>query len=77
MKLFAFTEEILNGKLHFLFSATSILPEVLYKKGALKCTIMQIWKSPYMYKQYSENFAFFMLRIRKLLAREVCKFLKK
>ena len=28
-------------------------------------------------KQYSENFAFLILRIVELFAREVCKFLKK
>ena len=42
---------------------------------------MQSWKSPYMLvfmqKQYPENFAFLILRILKLFAREVCKFLKK
>ena len=42
---------------------------------------MQIWKSPYMFvfikKQYLENFAFLILRILELFAREVCKFLKK
>ena len=38
-------------------------------------------KSPYMFvfirKQYPENFAFLILRILELFAREVCKFLKK
>ena len=47
----------------------------------LKGTLMQVWKSPYMfvfiYKQYPESFAFLILRILKLFAREVCKFLKK
>ena len=42
---------------------------------------MQIWKSLYMsvfvWKQYPENFAFLILVILELLAREVCKFLKK
>ena len=36
---------------------------------------MQIWKSPYMFA-YKKNFAFLILRILKLIAREVCKFLK-
>ena len=42
---------------------------------------MQIWKSSYafvfMQKQYRENFAFLILRILALFARQVCKFLKK
>ena len=42
---------------------------------------MQIWKNPYMFafvqKQYPENFAFWILRILALFAREVCKFIKK
>ena len=42
---------------------------------------MQVWKSPYMFgfmwKQYTESFAFLTLRILELLAREVGKFLKK
>ena len=50
---------------------------LFYIKGTLK----QIWKSPtvfvFIWKQYPENFAFFILRILKLFAREVCKFLKK
>ena len=48
---------------------------------AFKGTLMQIWKSPSMlvltWKQYSEDFAFLILRILKLFTREVCKFLKK
>ena len=49
---------------------------------SFKGTLMQIWKSPYMFvliqKRYSENFAFLILRILELLfACEVCKFLKK
>ena len=47
----------------------------------LKGTLMQIWKSSYMFvfleKQYPENFAFLILRIFRLCGREVCKFLKK
>ena len=46
----------------------------------LKGTLMQIWKPPYMFvfiwKQYPEKFAFLLLRILGLFAREVCKFLK-
>ena len=42
---------------------------------------MQIWKSLYMFvfleKQYLENFAFLVLQILELFAREVCKFLNK
>ena len=42
---------------------------------------MQIWKSLYMFvfiqKQYRENFAFLILKILELFAREVCKFIKK
>ena len=42
---------------------------------------MQTWKSPYMFvfiqKQYPEHFAFLILRIVELFAREVCKFFKK
>ena len=42
---------------------------------------MQIWKSPYIFvfilQQYLENFAFLILGILELFAREVCKFLKK
>ena len=38
---------------------------------------MQIWKSPYMfvfiYKWYSENFAFKILRVFELRKRKVCK----
>ena len=40
---------------------------------------MQIWKSPYMFvflqNQYPKKFAFLILRILKLFAREVSKFL--
>ena len=51
-------------------------------RGSLfKGTLIQIWKSPYMFvfiwKQCPENFAFLILRILELFAREVCKFLKK
>ena len=46
-----------------------------------KGTLMQIWNSPYMlvfiWKQYPEYFAFLILRILELFAREVCIFLKK
>ena len=47
----------------------------------IKGTLMQIWKSLSMFvfieEQYPENFAVLILRILKLFAREVCKFLKK
>ena len=46
----------------------------------IKSTLMEIWKSSYMFvfisKQYPENFVFLILRILKLLAHEVCNFLK-
>ena len=43
---------------------------------------MQIWKSPHMFvPMYKNNnlkiFAFLILRVFKLFAREICKFLKK
>ena len=45
-----------------------------------KGTLMQIWTRPYMFvliwKQYTENFAFSILRILELFAREVGEFLK-
>ena len=45
-----------------------------------KGTLMQIWKSSYMFlfilKEYSENLAFLIQRILELFTREVCKFLK-
>ena len=48
---------------------------------SFKVTLMQIWKSPYMFvfiwKQYLENFAFLILIILELFPRKVCKFLKK
>ena len=49
--------------------------------AAFKSTLIQIWKSSYLfvfiYQQYPENFAFLILRIIELFAREVCKFVKK
>ena len=46
----------------------------------LKGTLMQIWKSLYMFvliqKQYPENFSLLFLRIAELSAREVVDFLK-
>ena len=46
-----------------------------------KGTLMQIWKSPYMFaliwKQYPESFAFLIQNILELFAREICRFLKK
>ena len=51
----------------------------LTEPWVLKGTLMQISKSRYMFvflqKQYSENFL--ILTILELLAREVCKILKK
>ena len=50
-------------------------------KLLFKGSLIQIWKSPYMFvfiwKQYSENFSFVILRIMCLFTCEVCKFLKK
>ena len=47
----------------------------------IKGTLMQIWKSPYMFvfrwKQCPGNFPFLILKVLELFAREVCKFLKK
>ena len=47
--------------------------------SCLKGTLMQIWKSPcmlvFIWKQYSENFVFLIVRILELFTREVCKFL--
>ena len=44
-------------------------------------TLKQVWKSPTVFvviwKQYAKNFAFLILRILKLFAREVYEFLKK
>ena len=65
--------------LMFEFYKTIVLRLKLlfYIKGTLK----HIWKSPtvfvFIWKQYPENFAFLILRILKLFAREVCKSLKK
>ena len=65
--------------LMFKFYKTIVLRLKLlfYIKGILK----QIWKSPtvfvFIWKQYPENFAFLILKILKLFAREVCKLLKK
>ena len=43
----------------------------------LKGTLMQIWKSPYVFrfiqKKYPENFAFLILGILELYARKVCE----
>ena len=43
----------------------------------LKGTLMQIWKSAYMFlfiqKYYTENFAFLILRLLELHTRKVCK----
>ena len=64
--------------LMFNFYKTIILRLKLlfYIKGTLK----QIWKSPTVFVskwKYPEHFAFLILRILKLSAPEICKFLKK
>ena len=45
-----------------------------YKEIDYKDTLMQIWKSPYMFvfiwKQYPANFAFLILRILELFMRD-------
>ena len=45
---------------------------------AIKGTLMQIWKYPYIFvfkqKQYPENFTFLPLRILELFTRKVCIF---
>ena len=50
-------------------------------KSDIKGALMQIWKFPYWFvsikKQYFENFAFLILEILELFAREICKYLKK
>ena len=54
---------------------------LVLKDVPLKGTLMQIWKSFYMFvfifKQDPENFAFLILKTLELSARKVCKFLKK
>ena len=48
--------------------------------ACFKGTLMQIWKSPYMFafiwKQYPENFVFLILKVLELFAREFVNFLK-
>ena len=45
--------------------------------GVLKGTLLQIWKSPYIFvftsKQYPKSFLFLVRRIIELFARKVCK----
>ena len=55
--------------------------QIFFKIGALKGTLMQIWKFYYMFgfiqKQYPENFALLILGILELFNREICIFPKK
>ena len=55
--------------------------KIMWGRFHIKGTLMQIWKSSYMFaviwKQNPENFAFLILIILELFAREVCIFLKK
>ena len=48
--------------------------------GIVKGTLVQIWKSPYIFvfikKQYRENFAFLLLRILELFAVKFINLLK-
>ena len=66
-----------NLKFEFYKTIVLRLKLLFYIKGTLK----QIWKSPtvfvFIWKQYPKNFPFLILRILKLFAHEVCKFLKK
>ena len=68
-------------QLHLLGQLSGDIFLCYQEKKRFKGTLMQIWKSPYIFvstqKQYPENFAFFTLRIYELFPREVCKFLKK
>ena len=44
--------------------------------GLLKGTLMQIWKSPYMFvfmKKYPENFTFLILKAFELFTCKVCE----
>ena len=54
---------------------------LLHDAMNIQGTLMQIWKSPYMFvviqKQYPAKFTFLILNILELFAREVCKFPKK
>ena len=60
------------------FTITKIITNKFFL--IIKGTLMQIWKSPYIFafieKQYPENFATLILTILELFAREVCKFFK-
>ena len=51
---------------------------LLRSQEILKGALMPIGKSPYMFvyiqKQFPENFAYLILTILELFAREVCKF---
>ena len=56
-----------------IFLHAIIVRETIIVKG----TLMQIWKSPYMFvliqKKYPENLALLVLRILELYTRKVCK----
>ena len=66
-----------NSIFEFYKTIVLRLKLLLYIKGTLK----QIWKSRTVFvliwKEYPQNFASFILRILKLFARGVCKFLNK
>ena len=61
-------------------SCTNGIHFIKIRLRLLKGTLMQIWKSPYMFvliqKQYPENFSLLFLRTAELSAREVVDFLK-
>ena len=63
--------------MNHIFETSVLIMECKELKGKQ----MQIGKSPYMFmfieKQYPVNFAYLILTILELFAREVCKFLKK
>ena len=68
------------GMLYGMFLEFSRNPrsmEQILRDASAKGTLMQIWKSPYMFlfiwKYHPENFAFLILRIFELYTRKVCK----
>ena len=79
----------ISYRMHFYWSHLRILLFKFFKTIVLrfkflfyiKGTLMQIWKSPTVivlkWKQYPNDFTSLILRIFKLFAREVCKFLKR
>ena len=64
-----------SGKYDFLNTNLILDPLKVFRKS-FKGTLMQIWKCVYMlafiWKQYSENFAYLIIGNLELFAREVC-----